>query len=173
MNIRWLALLPLLVGCSLAVADESPPLSQVEIEAKRAKLFAMEAQLDAFEDQFFAAYNELNTKRAYAVHCSSESLQYFRSHQCRPAFQEWAEHAGGLSFALTSSGIGNNFGVYTGGPDETNTVALRTRSYQKHMVALVTQHPELLNVLKERAELQKNYDAFRQELFREKILLWE
>jgi hypothetical protein len=172
MNSRWLALLPLLICCSLATA-ESEPLSQVEIEAKRAKLQAMEAQLDAFEDQFFAAYNRLNTKRAYKVHCASEMDGYFRVHHCRPAFQEWAEHAGGLAFALGNAGGSSSFGTYSGGPDERNTVALRTREYQKHLVMLVTQHPELLGVLEERAALAKNYEAFRQELLRDEIVLWD
>ena len=177
MNIRWLALLPLLTCCPLAVAaaddaGASQPLSQVEIEAKRARLFAMQAQMDAFEDQFFAEYNKLNTRRAYAVRCASERQQYFRVHQCRPAFQEWAEHRGGLAFTLGNQGY-SNFSTYSGGPDETNTLRLRTRDYQKYMVALVTRHPDLLNVLEERAKLARNYEALRQELRKDKIVVWD
>ena len=160
MNIRWLALPVVLLCCQVvAAAQDSPqtseetPLPQVDIEAQRAKLLAMEAQLYAFEDQFFGEYNKLNDIRAYEVHCGWDMQGHFRVHICRPEFVEWAERGDGNFWDRGSTGLGNNY--YPG------AVEFRVRDYQKRMVAMVSKHPELLKVLQDRAELAARYAELR------------
>ena len=165
MNIRWLALPAALLCCQIAAAaqaflptetSQETPLPQVDIESQRAKLHAMEVQLYAFEDQFFGEYNKLNDIKAFDVHCGWEMLRQFRVHKCRPVFQEWAQRD---SFINHLSG--NTVWIGDIGNGDPNVVLCRTRDYQKHMEALVGKHPELLQVLKDRAELGVRYEALR------------
>ncbi len=172
MNVRWLALPAALLCCHIAAAgpDAAPetsaqaPISQVDVEAKRAKLKAMEFQLHGLEDQFFAQYNQFNASRAFKVKCGWEMHRQFRVHVCRPEFVTWSERE---TYDFTRVGSTT---VWKWSPFP---VLLREREYQKHLVDLVGKHPELLETLKERAELAKNYKALRDELHAEKAVVWE
>lgn len=177
MNLRWPALLAAAVVtlCQVATAQDATPaqppadpadetIQQVEVEAKRARLKALEVQLNALEDKFFEQYNQLNDISTYKVNCGYEMRQHFRVHQCRPVFQEQAEREG-VNLAHTGS---------TGGLTwDPNLVALRTREYQLHMIDLVKKNPALLEVLKERAELDARFKSLKKELLADKTFVME
>ncbi len=163
MNVRWLPIAAL-VCCQLASAQEEAPLPQVEVEAQRAKLHAMRAELMKLEDQFFSEYNKLNIDPQYEVHCGYEATTGTRleHHKCRPVFQERAERDHALAV----------LGIIIAAPPE-QIVDLKTRDYQKNMKDVVSRHPELLKVLKEREALEKRFEAVQKEKHEGKTFVFD
>ncbi len=169
MNIRWLPIASF-VCCQLAFAQQGrvqpsqEPLPQVDVEAQRAKLHVMRAELTKLEDQFFSEYNKLNVDPQYAVHCDDEAVTGTRleNHKCRPVFQERAEH----DEALWVLGI-------IIAPPAHQTVELKTKDYQKNVVDVISKHPELLKVLQEREAVEKRLEAIRAEKHQEKFFVFD
>jgi hypothetical protein len=52
-------------------------------------------------------------------------------------------------------------------------IRMNTPGYQKNMVALVSQHPQLLEILKERSALVERYEVVRKRKSAEKTFAWD
>lgn len=155
-----------------AVQDLLDAVPEVQIEASREKLSEMRAGLIRLEDQFFAAYNKINDVREYRVTCERVRQGPIDVHMCRPLFQILAD--GAVDIAYGSIGfdqkpISINFGH--------QATALRIMTtvpdYQKHMVEIVSKHPELLELLKERRALAARYDVARRTKLKGKLFVWD
>ena len=58
-------------------------------------------------------------------------------------------------------------------PPPVMMIRMHTPGYQKKMVALVSQHPQLLELLKERSELVERYEVVRKRKSGQKTFAWD
>src|SRR5262249_7811459 len=104
------------------------PIPEVEIEASRAALDAIRAEILELENRFYAEYNKVNNKRRLDVECREEIVtgSHLRRRSCEPVSLSRADRA----------------------PPESDAPGW-TQEYQKQMVDIVSKHPELIELLKE------------------------
>jgi len=137
-----------------AAADA--PLAEVEITAERTTLSAMRAEIERLENQFYARYNLANTRHEYdVVFCRSFTItgSHLDKRLCEAA-----------SLAATSS-VRARWGWYqlplfkddVPVSIQAPTDPKELRAYQQNMVEVVRQHPELLDLVKQRNELVERY----------------
>ena len=103
------------MGVGIIAAAEAP-LDQVVIEGKRADLVKLAQQIQLAEQRFYQRYNEINTKRAYAVRCYNEAPtgSRFKQKYCKPVYESEAEATEGREFIL-ALGRGASAGSTSGG----------------------------------------------------------
>jgi hypothetical protein len=136
-----------------AEAGPDAPIAEVEITAERANLAEMRAEIVRLERQFYAGYNSVNTDRRYdVILCQSITLtgSHVERRFCAPA-------------ALTGRGM--IVAPYLSNPPAVIEIETPTnlRAYQKNMVEVVSKHPELLQLIKQRNQLVERYRAALQE----------
>lgn len=104
-----------LVLAPMAYAAEAP-VDQVVVEADRASLVKLARDVQIAEERFYARYNELNTKRKFAVRCSEEASTgtRFKQKSCKPVYETEAQAAQGREFIL-ALGRGASAGSTSGG----------------------------------------------------------
>jgi hypothetical protein len=194
-NPRWrlqsrrslLACLPL---CLSAVAAASAStrdgsLNEVVIEARRARLTEMRQEMIRLEDSFYARYNELNTRDDFDVHCAEETRAGSRLEKrfCKAVYESKAiedESRGYLIYLQRESpgpgGSPNPGGRAAqpsqppptmGGPPVPAIVFIEAKrpEFRRNIAELTRSNPELMQLLKDRDQLQKRYDATRRKLF--------
>jgi hypothetical protein len=154
----WLLLVPLAHGASDSSAE---PQAEVVVEATREALVKLGKEVLQSEHRFYARYNELNTKREYAVHCYDDphTSSRFKRHYCQPQYQSDAEAAEGRDYALyigSVSGLGSP-SMPLPMPRELAIAAGRP-GFQKNMVDVVKKNPELQKMLQEHADLWHRYE---------------
>lgn len=174
-----------LVLAPVAYADETP-LPQVVVEANRTNLAKLAKEIRDSEKRFYKRYNELNKVRDYAIKCTTEASTgtRFTRTDCQPVFQDKAQEEEARQF-LAAFGSGDQVtGTPTGvtGPLHINepppptsasggsttqaglAIAARRPGFQKHMLEVTTQSPELTRMAQEHAELWKRYEAMYRKL---------
>jgi secretin/TonB-like protein len=147
-------------------ANSAPdaPIAEVEITAERADLSVMRAEIARLESQFYARYNQANTDRRYDV-VLCRDLKFTGSHLdrrlCEPAAVVRSRTQAPWLTAQNPS-------VLDDGPVsiKTPTDPAELRAYQQNMVAVVSKHPELLELVKQRSALVERYRVAREEKIR-------
>lgn len=137
------------------------PISEVEVQAARAeKLSALRAEIVKLENEFYDEYNKLNAERDFDVECTMEppTGSHVPVRSCQPAF---------VTKALRDLAW-NGFA-----PPPVMMIRLNTPGYQKNMVTLVSQHRQLLELLKERSALVERYEVVRKRKGDEKTFAWD
>jgi hypothetical protein len=104
-----------LIFAPLAYAADAP-VDQVVVEADRASLVKLAKDVQVAEQRFYARYNEINTKRKYAVRCSEEASTgtRFKQKTCTPVYESEAQAAQGRAF-IQALGSGASAGSISGG----------------------------------------------------------
>ncbi len=140
--------------------DTSPdaPLAEVEITAERAHLSELRAAIVRLENQFYARYNQANTDHRYdIVLCHSYRItgSHLDRRLCGPATLVPVPRArmGGGSDPIAMSLDEGAVSI------ETPSDPRELRAYQRNMVEVVRQHPELLELVKQRNALAERYRA--------------
>ncbi|MEJ1964916.1 MAG: hypothetical protein WDO56_26625 [Gammaproteobacteria bacterium] len=138
------------------------PVDQVVIEATRANLAKLGQDMLAIEYRFYRRYNELNTKRDYAVDCYKEARtgsRFIRSY-CQPAFQSNAELAEARAFLLYLQSIDKFTGNATSTLAAPATMAIEAGrpGFKKNMIEVTHRSPELIKLLDEHAALVKRFE---------------
>jgi hypothetical protein len=97
-------------------AAEAPVVDQVVVEADRANLVKLAKDVQVAEERFYARYNEINTKKKYAVRCADEAETgtRFKKKSCKPVYETEAQATQGREFIL-SLGRGASAGSASGG----------------------------------------------------------
>lgn len=92
------------------------PVDQVVVEANRANLVKLAKEVQLAEERFYARYNEINTRRKYAVRCYEEASTgtRFKQKYCKPVYETEAQATQGREFIL-SLGRGASAGSTSGG----------------------------------------------------------
>ena len=160
-----LLLVPLAHGASDAASpSDSKASDEVVIQATRADLVKLGKEVELAAQRFYQRYNELNTKREYAVHCYTEAHtgSRFTQTHCQPGYQNDAEHDAGRDFLLYFQN--SKDGVPQGGPPAPSSLAIDAGrgDFQKHVMEVTRKNPDLQKLLDEHAELVKRFeDMFR------------
>jgi hypothetical protein len=104
-----------LVFAPLAYAAEAP-VDQVVVEADRASLVKLAREVQLAEQRFYARYNEINTRKKYAVRCYEEAATgtRFKQKYCKPVYETEAQATQGREFIL-ALGQGASAGSTSGG----------------------------------------------------------
>ena len=177
-----LALLGLLVapialsGAAVVAPGADAPLDEVLVEVNRGKLIQ---EMIKLEDRFFERYNELNTNDDFDTECDLETRAGTRVERryCRAVYQTRAlqkEASGYLYFLQKNNGPPSNNpapqGVLTPPPSPLlegpplpsyMEIVARRKDYQENVRKVVSQHPELQDLLRERYELGLRYEKVR------------
>jgi hypothetical protein len=100
----------------VAAAAEAPPPDQVIVQGKRGDLVKAAKEVQLLEQRFFQRYNEINTKKDYAVRCYNEAPTgtRFKQKYCKPVYEPNAEAAEAREF-MTALGRGTPAGSTSGG----------------------------------------------------------
>jgi hypothetical protein len=152
------------------------PRQQVEVNARRAKLSVMRAEMATLEDRFYTEYNRLNADHQWDVFCDLEAPtgSHIKLRVCRPRFVDDA-----MALAATlgggrivTSGRTAESGQYTADRETPITLILRKwPSYEKNMLSLINRNPQLRRMADERETLGKRYEAARRQKFKGKIIV--
>jgi hypothetical protein len=112
----------LLAGDGAWGADVPPP-DQVIVEGKRGDLLKAAKEVQLLEQRFFQRYNELNTKKNYAVRCYDEAPTgtRFKQEYCKPVYQTNAEATEARDF-IVALGRGASAGSTSGGASASSGV---------------------------------------------------
>ena len=104
-----------LIFAPLAYAADAP-VDQVVVEADRANLVKLAREVQLAEQRFYARYNEINTRKKYAVRCYEEAATgtRFKQKYCKPVYETEAQAAQGREFIL-ALGRGASAGSASGG----------------------------------------------------------
>lgn len=169
-RINLLAALLLAPGV-LAATDATEPaplLDEIEVRGQAPALEALRQELIQLEDRFYERYNELNASDLFDVHCADAVRTGTRlaRRYCRAVFEERAfetegrEHLWALQF---QQGPPPKEWI----PPTPPIVAIerRRREFRQVMIEVTGRHPELLEILKERAELAERYEQARRSRF--------
>lgn len=167
-------------GASVAAGQQSdsspPPVSSVELEEVEVigkKLYQMQRDVVQAQDRFYAAYNELNTKDDFDVHCVDEALTgtLMRRRECRLEFLREAMAAEGQEFFL---------GITSDPPRAARFVQppvqrwfARKEEYRAHVRQLLESSPELQSLASRWMELQAQYEKARKARHKDRLVLFE
>jgi hypothetical protein len=133
------------------------------------------------EDLFYDRYNQLNTIRDFDVHCGQEARvgTLLKRRYCRAVFESKAFETEGREVAQflqkietapanpVAAAMAREPPAVTGGPPAPAIVAIEARrpDFKKNMMEVTSKGPELIRLLRERAELAKRYEATRRKMF--------
>lgn len=158
---------PLAMGNAPNVSPaDSDPLDEVLVEVPRGKLIQEMVKL---EDRFFERYNELNTNDDFDTHCYMEARvgtrferRYCRAVYVEKAFQtEGSDHMEARKKMTNPGNMTDAVQPWAPPVPPTLEIAARQKDYQQNIRDVVRQHPELLELLRQRFELGKRYEATR------------
>ena len=167
-----LLLLSLLAASRVLAADGTsspslrdttlPPLDELVVHGK--KLYERRAEIFKAEDRFYALYNKLNTNHDFDVNCDEEATtgSRFVNRVCRPVYIAKAEEEEARALLLGYSA-----------PPATLVAQMRRDDYRKNLIEAVQLHPELLQLLRARYEMEQQYQKDRREKFKGHWILWE
>jgi len=189
-SVKLLLALPLLAllaqAAPAAAAIEQESVDEVVVKGTRGKqLTEMMKQMVTLEDDFYARYNELNTEDKFDTTCDNETRagSKFRRRYCKAVFERDAIETEAKAVALNylkstiPKGTDGSDGPGDGSPRTVNVVpadvvepammdiqALR-KAYRENMIAVVSRDPQLIDMVRRRAEMEKKYDELRRQAF--------
>ena len=175
---RRLALLSVLFapvavgGAAVNSPEAEPPLDEVLVEVKRGKLIQ---EMIRLEDRFFKRYNELNANDDFDTECDLETRAGTRVERryCRAVYQTRALQAEASEYLLflqkNAPGLQGPGDLQPppspliAGPPLPSylEIVARQKDYQENIREVVRQHPELIELLRERYELAIRYEKTR------------
>jgi hypothetical protein len=135
-----------------------------EVEVLGRKLWQMRQDILVVEERFYSMYNELNTDDDFDIRCErvARTGTLIKQRVCKPVFHARAQEEEGRAFAEGRAA-----------PPASLVLLQRNAEYRNVTRDLVTKNPHLLELLKERAELQQKYDRARKERFKDRWILFE
>jgi hypothetical protein len=166
---------------SATVADPWPQeveLDEVLIVGSQAQVDQMRKELVRLEDLFHARYNELNTNDDFDIHCMIEARTGTRieKRSCRATYMERALQEEGKDAFVIRQDIQDQFTrgvaqpkVFASPPvPAAVVVSARLEEFRKNVRDVAGKNPELIDLLRRRAELAERFLAARRAVFRSK-----
>jgi hypothetical protein len=147
-------------AANTATADSSggtiqpEPTEEVSVEAHKLKLFRLRQEINKAVDNFYDAFNRVNTVPAYETHCSDErrSTSFTVHHVCTPRFVHDANDQETQGF----------FDGYATIP-AANLIYLRGRGYKKRLEEFIHNDPKVHQAALEFDSLTERYAAVSRE----------
>lgn len=177
-----LALLPSRVSAAAVPAGQTHELDEILVQGSRARLVEMRKELVKLEDRFYAQYNDLNTVKDFDIHCVREARTGTRiiRRTCRAVYEDEAIAQEGQDALRIRQYLEPQLQTYKYQdlPDPKQpydapapplfAILARLPDFQKNLQQVVAKNPELLNVLRERSQLTRQYEALRRQIFSSK-----
>jgi hypothetical protein len=149
--------------CSLpARADgNGDPQNQILIEARKERLRELTHDVAKSEDAFFDAYNRINTKRQFDVHCSVETATgtLISKRVCKPRFVVTARQNEASSVMESMIALVDGRIEPPHGESANQAINDQMRDYKEHLLEVVRNDENLRKMLVEYEMLKKRYDA--------------
>jgi hypothetical protein len=158
-----------LIVCAEVVPPDAAAVDQVVIKAEREKLVKLQKEVQLSEQRFYTRYNQVNTKRDYAVKCVNEAdtgTRFKRSY-CQPVFANKAQEeqarrafqylgSSSTPSSTSSAAYGMHAGAMTGitGMGGTNSGEDQVSLAQSS--STVTGDPAIIAVEGSQADFQNN-----------------
>ena len=170
-------------GALAANGAQAEPLDPVIVKGKRGGLAEMRQEMVQLEERFFARYNELNTRDEFDTHCHQEARlgTRFERRYCRAVFEAEAFEKEARDFALfaqrstspdgspvmLASPEGRRLPPVWGGPPAPAIMDMEPlrKEYRANMVSVVSKHPELIEMARQRSEMEAQYEDARRKAF--------
>jgi hypothetical protein len=180
---RISTLLPALIllsqGVLTPVVASTPTegtLDELVVEAKRTRLTELRNEMIRLEDEFYARYNELNENDDFDISCAREARVGTRLERryCRAVYENEIMAVEGRDYHIdllrccdTSTPIPKGTERPPAQPPVPAIVMIEARKpdFRKTMVTVTSAHPELTELLRQRAEAAQRYEATRRKLF--------
>lgn len=169
-------------------------LEEILVHGRRASLAELRQEMIRLEDQFYERYNALNADDLYDIHCAERAPtgSRIRRRYCRTGYEERALEAEGRAHLRAlqhqSQGLMNMMGGTPGpggtvsmgvGGDPATTGAMEWIApspsgvdFARHhqvlratMLEITTNHPELVELLRQRLLLFERYEEQRRKRF--------
>jgi hypothetical protein len=139
--------LALAVCASFSATSAEPNIEELVISGKT--IYEMRRDIVKAEDRFYALYNKLNTETLYDMHCAMEAPTGARIDRrtCRAEYYDRALEDESRAMLQGHAA-----------PPANLIFLMRQADYRKNMLKVVSDHPELFALLKERVELQQRYE---------------
>jgi hypothetical protein len=188
----FLLLAPVAKNAVAASPDQNDSPDTEIVKGTRAQLDKVLQEMVKSEDAFFKRYNALNTNNDFDMTCYREARgTNARRRYCVPVYVKKALQAQGQSQAsnlqqnFDSSQRGTTFDtggssqmpmagamLSAGAPPLTTEASVsaqalieaRRKDFQQNMREVVSRNPELIEMLRQRDELGKRYEAMRSQL---------
>jgi hypothetical protein len=149
-------------------------LDEVLVRAQRVQLPEMRKEMVELEDRFYARYDELNRQDDFDIHCFREARTGTRmiKRTCRAAYEEDAVQTEGREEVeyrqYLQDAQRHGYLLVPGTMPEPAMMAILARldEFRANMRSVVNRDPQLLELLRERAELAKRYEAVRRRIFK-------
>jgi len=170
-----LLVLALGTGSALAAGERTavpvdPPATLDEVLVRGARLQELRTEVIKAEDRMLARYNELNPVDDLDIECIQLTPTGTRLAQryCLTKLQKRAQQRDSAAFLDFARDADTSNGQAT--PLNETGIRLMERSteYRKNLVQLLQDHPELRQMLRERGDAQRRYEAARRERFNTK-----
>ena len=135
--------------------------NQVIIEARREGLRELTHEVAKAEDAFFDAYNHVNTKRQFDVHCSVETATgtLISKRVCKPRFVAAARENEAWNVMESMIPLAEGRSTSPHGENANQAINDQMRDYKEHLLEVVRQDGNLRRMLVEYEALKKRYDA--------------
>ncbi|MEO8306694.1 MAG: hypothetical protein ABI616_01470 [Pseudomonadota bacterium] len=160
-----LLLTPVARGAA-APADHMDSLDEVVVEGSRHQLDLIRHEMVLIEDKFNERYNQLNPNHDFDTHCHIESRigTNTKRRYCRAVYQERAQEREGQDYAEALKNMNAGQPWIPPTPPAV-MIEARRKDYQQNIRDVVKKNPELVEMLRQRYELGKRYDATRRKIF--------
>jgi len=153
-------------------------LDEVLIVGKQAQVDQMRKELVRLEDLFHARYNELNTNDDFDIHCMIEARTGTRieKRSCRAIYMERALQEEGRDAFVIRQYVQDQFTAGVSQPRVNASppvpaavaVSARLEVFRKNVRDVAGKDPELIELLRRRAELAERFLAARRAVFQSK-----
>jgi hypothetical protein len=164
-----------------APAAQQSDLDEIVVQGQRVQLQEMRKELVRLEDRFYARYDELNTNDDFDIHCFKEARTGTRiiKRTCRAVYEDNALQEEGQAALAIRQYVqpGLQTYKYKDLPDPRMLVGetpappimailARLDEFRANMKDVVSRDPQLLGLLRDRAELARRYEATRRRIFK-------
>ena len=139
----------------------SDPQNQVIIAARKERLRELTHEVAKSEDAFFDAYNHINTRRQFDVHCSLETATgtLISKRVCKPRFVVSARENEARNVMESMIPLAEGKSASPHGESANQAINDQFRDYQEHLLEVVRKDENLRKMLVEYEALKKRYDA--------------
>lgn len=144
-------------------------LDEIFVEG-RVTLRGLREQMIALEDRFYARYNELNDNPLFDVHCAVEvhTGSRFAKRYCRAVYESRAHQVEGEQHlkAMYDATVPIPPRPWVAPIPATVAIERQRPDFRAAMIRITREHPELVELLHQRAELAERYAAEQRRVLR-------
>jgi len=148
-------------------------LDEVVVEGSRTQLAEIRQQMVALEDRFYERYNALNANDLFDIYCheSVRTGTVIRRRSCRAVYEsrahetEGRQHLHALQHAIRKPGEPESAMEWVAPQPAIVAIEAQRKRFRHTMLQVTSDNPELVELLRQRAELSERYEKVRRDAF--------